>query len=93
MSKLGVIGRALEYLRAVRWRRPGESQGESCVLMDLDVDVPPDAARFLGITLAILQRLDGSVDAGHPIFRWMGDQQQSGKDSQLTVSISIRRRE
>ena len=94
LEHIGAAIKGLRFVKAARWRRPSESKDrENCVLMDFEVDVPPDAMKFLGMTLAILQRLDRRVEADHPVFRYMADRQRGGRDTELTLSLSIRRRD
>lgn len=84
----------LNFIRRLRWRRPSETRDEAnCVILDAEVDLPADAVKWLGISLLFLQRLDPNVDTDHPIFRYMGEQQEAGLESRITVTVAITRRD
>lgn len=82
------------WVRRVRWLIPSESKcGPDCAVLAFDLDVPPGAVAGVGFMTAWLRSFGAEVDTDHPIFEYLGNQQEAYKPSEITVTVSIKRRE
>jgi len=82
------------WVKRVRWLVPSESKcGPDCAVLAFDVDVPPGAVAGVGFMTAWLRSFGAEVDTDHPIFRYLGNQQEAYKSSEITVTVSIKRRD
>lgn len=97
MDRPGIIAKVLSFLsfiRAARWRRPSESQQDrDCAVMEFDLELQANTVAMMGIVTAVLRRFDPRVDTNHPIFLYMGKQQEANKPSYITLTLTIRRTE
>lgn len=100
MGKTVLIEMAKAYLKSIarlvgaRWispRRTPESD-QDCAVMEIDVDLTPDALNFLGLFLLLLAKHDNRVNTDHPVFQYLGQQAQKRQDAEVTFKVSIKRR-
>jgi len=82
------------WLKRVRWLGPSESKcGPDCAVLAFDLDVPPGAVAGVGFMTAWLRSFGAEVDTDHAIFQYLGSQQEAYQSSEITVTVSIKRRE
>lgn len=82
------------WIRRVRWLLPSESKcGADCAVLAFDLDVPPGAVAGVGFITAWLRSFGAEVDTDHAIFQYLGSQQELYQSSEITVTVSIKRRE
>lgn len=90
---------AKAYLKSIakfigaRWISPRETDADrDCAVMEIEVDLTPDALNFLGVFLLLLAKHDNRVNTDHPVFQYLGQQAQEGQDAEVTFLISLKRR-
>lgn len=93
LQKAGLIFTIMRVFKRVHWRLPSESQGDpDCIIADLDVDLPPEWIAYIGVGAMVMQMLDPRTNTDHPVFKYMGEQQEKGKPAELSVTFSISKR-
>jgi len=85
---------SLIHIRAFRWLSPRDTkEAAECAIGEVDVDLAPGMMNYLGAFLGVLQKMDPRVNNDHPIFQYIGKTAYHAQNPQLTVTISIKRRE
>lgn len=76
-----------------RWISPREADADrDCAVMEIDVDLTPDALNFTGAFLLLLAKHDQRVNTDHPVFQYLGQQAQKRENAEVTVLISLKQR-
>lgn len=90
---------AKAYLKSIarfigaRWISPRDTQDDpECAVMEVDLDLTPDALNFLGAFILLLARHDKRVNTDHPVFQYLGEQSQNREDAEVTFMVSLKRR-
>jgi len=89
------------YLKSIarfvsaRWISPRDTPetDQECAVMEIDLDLTPDALNFLGAFLLLLAKYDPRVNTDHKVFEYLGQQSQKRKNAEVTFLISLKRRE
>jgi len=88
------------YLKSIarfvsaRWVSPRDTNenDQECAVMEIDLDLTPDALNFLGAFLLLLAKYDNRVNTDHPVFQYLGEQSQNRKNAEVTFLISLKQR-
>ena len=89
------------YLKSIarfmgaRWISPRDTREDDpdVAVMEVDLDLTPDALNFLGAFLLLLARHDPRVNTDHPVFQYLGQRAEKREDAEVTFLISLKRRE
>jgi len=100
MGKAVLKEMAKAYLKSIarfigaRWISPRKTPetDQDCAVMEIDVDLTPDALNFLGVFLLLLAKHDKRVNTDHPVFQYLGQQAEKRQDAEVTFKVSIKRR-
>lgn len=86
------IKKVVHFIGA-RWISPRDTDTDAnCAVMEIDVDLTPDALNFLGAFLLLLAKHDPRVNTDHPVFQYLGQQAQKRENAEVTFLISLKRR-
>lgn len=90
---------AKAYLKSIarfvgaRWVSPRESHDDpECAVMEIDLDLTPDALNFLGAFIMLLARHDPRVNTDHPVFQYLGTKAENREDASVTFNVSLKER-
>ncbi len=76
-----------------RWISPRDSQDDpECAVVDVDLDLTPDAINYLGAFLLLLRKHDPRVNTDHPVFQYLGQQAEKREDAEVTFTIGVKLR-
>jgi len=90
LQKAGLLFTIMKIFKRVHWRLPSDSQGAAeCIIADVDLDLPQDWIIYIGVGATVMRMLDPNTDTDHPVFRYMGEQQEKGLPAELSVTLSI----
>lgn len=93
LQKAGLLFTIMRVFKRVHWRLPSESPAEAgCIIADVDLDLPPEWVTYIGVGAMVMQMMDSRTDTDHPIFKYMGEQQEKGLPAELSVTFTISRR-
>lgn len=94
LQKAGLLFTIMKIFKRVHWRLPSDSLGApECIIADVDLDLPPEWIAYVGVGATVMRMLDPNTDTDHPVFAYMGEQQEKGEPARLSVTLSISRRE
>lgn len=81
------------HFMGARWISPRETDADrDCAVMEIEVDLTPDALNFLGAFLLLLAKHDNRVNTDHPVFQYLGEQAQKRENAEVTFLISLKQR-
>jgi len=94
LQKAGLLFTIMKIFKRVHWRLPSDSMGAAeCIIADIDLDLPPEWIVYIGVAATVMRMLDTNTDTDHPVFAYMGQQQEKGESARLSVTLSISIRE
>lgn len=91
MYSIDMLYKLRKFVKSARWLRPSESsEDQDCAVMEFDLEFSPDAVKMTGFVTFILRLLDSRVDTDHPLFHYLGQQQEKNEASKLTMTVLVR---
>ncbi|KKN15025.1 hypothetical protein LCGC14_0990270 [marine sediment metagenome] len=76
-----------------RWISPRDTKDDpECAVMEVELDLTPDALNFLGAFIMLLARYDPRVNTDHPVFQYLGERAEERENAEVTFLISLKER-